>query len=78
MFLNEDIIDELTRKQNFGSSAGFETMVSALARQCSIKLAMNTLKLGAAQFVELILTREWEDAVIISTFKMCISAVQFT
>ena len=35
-------------------------MVSALARQCSIKLAMNTLILGAAQFVELILTREWQ------------------
>ena len=35
-------------------------MVSALARQCSIKLAINTLILGAAQFVKLILTREWQ------------------
>ena len=34
-------------------------MISALAWQCSIKLAINTLILGAAQFVELILTREW-------------------
>ena len=35
-------------------------MVCALARQCSIKLAINTVILGVAQFVELILTREWQ------------------
>ena len=33
---------------------------AALGRQSSVKLAMNTLILGAAQFVEFTLTREWQ------------------
>ena len=33
---------------------------AALGRQCCIKLAMNALILGAAHFVEFILTREWQ------------------
>ena len=46
------------KKKKFGTSAGFETMTSALALQCFTNWAMKTNTLGAGQFVEFILTRE--------------------
>ena len=48
---------KLTRQKNFGTSTGFEAMASALA-----SLATKNHTLGAGQFVEFILTHEWNEA----------------
>ena len=48
---------QINPKKNFGTSTGFEPMASALA-----SLAMKNHTLGAGQFVEFILTHEWNEA----------------
>ena len=49
------------RKKKFRTSTGFEPMAAALALQCSTNWAMKNHTLGAGQFVESILTREWNE-----------------
>ena len=45
---------QLSPKNVFGASTGFEHMASVLALQCATNWAMKTHTLGAGQFVELI------------------------
>ena len=45
---------QLSPKNVFGTSTGFEPKASALALQCSTNWAMKTHMLGAGQFVEII------------------------
>ena len=40
---------------------GLDSMASASALQCSTNLAMKTHTLGAGQFVDFILTHEWNE-----------------
>ena len=42
-------------------------MASALAPQCSANWAIKTHTLGAGQFVEFILTREWNESIVLET-----------
>ena len=48
---------KLTQKKKSSTSTGFKPMVSVLGLQCSTE----THTLGAGQFVEFILTREWNE-----------------
>ena len=49
------------RKKKIGTSKGFEPMAAALALQCWTNCAMKNHTLGAGQFVEFILIREWNE-----------------
>ena len=51
---------QLSQKNVFGASTGFEPMASALALQCSTNWAMKIHTLGVRQFVEFIIPwKEW-------------------
>ena len=54
-------ICKLTPPKNVGTSMGFRLVASALALPCSTNWAVKTQTLGAGQFVEIILTREWNE-----------------
>ena len=52
---------QIYAEKKFGTSKGFEPMAAALALQCWTNCAMKNHSLGAGQFVEFILTREWNE-----------------
>ena len=83
---------QLSPKNVFGASMGFEPMASALALQCSTNWAVKTHTLGAGQFLEFIVpwkewnlwilcelrTYKWNEGVIIAVLWLWFKQLQLS